>query len=241
MWELDHKEGWVPKKQCFLTVVLEKMLQSPLDCKEIRPVNSKGNQTWIFMGRTDAEAEALILWPPDANIWLIGKDPDAGKKLRAWGEGGNRGWDGGMATSTQWTWICTNSRRWWRTGKPGMPLSMGLQIVGHDWVNNNNEQRPWRQFKFCTTLGLLWLWGKVYKNNYNTIRLSCQAVKELFERRGGTILLHLLQPVPSGAGHIADVPLMSAELSSPRAENSDSSHCWLSGFEWYLQQNREIK
>ena len=81
MWELDYKESWVPKNRCFWSVVLEKTLESPLDCKEIKPVNSKGNQSWIFLGRTDAEAEALILWPPDGKSWFIGKDPDAGKEL----------------------------------------------------------------------------------------------------------------------------------------------------------------
>ena len=77
MWELDHKEDWALKNWCFWTAVLEKTLQSPLDSKEIKPVNPKGNQPWIFTGRTDAEA--LILWPPDAKNWLIGKDPDARK------------------------------------------------------------------------------------------------------------------------------------------------------------------
>ena len=82
MWELDYKESWAPKNWCFWTVVLEKTLESPLDCKEIKPVNPKGNWPWIFIGRTDAEAEALILWPPDAKNWLIGKDPDTGKDWR---------------------------------------------------------------------------------------------------------------------------------------------------------------
>ena len=84
-WELDYKEsweGWVPKNWCFWTVVLEKTPESPLDCKEIKPVNPKGNQSCIFIGRTDAEAETQILWPPDAQNWLIGKDPDAGKNWR---------------------------------------------------------------------------------------------------------------------------------------------------------------
>ena len=81
-WELDHKEGWVLKNWCFWTVVLEKTLVSPLDCKEIQPVNPKGNKSWIFIRRTDAEAEAPILWPPDAKNWLIWKDPDAGKDWR---------------------------------------------------------------------------------------------------------------------------------------------------------------
>ena len=79
MWELDYKESWAGKNWCFWTVVLEKTLVSPLDGKEIKPVNPKGNQSWIFIGRTDAEAETPILWPPDAKSQLIGKDPDAGK------------------------------------------------------------------------------------------------------------------------------------------------------------------
>ena len=82
MWELDYKESWAPKNWCFSTVVLEKALESPLDCKEIQPVHSEGNHSWIFIGRTDAEAETLIFWPPDAKNWLIGKDPDAGKDWR---------------------------------------------------------------------------------------------------------------------------------------------------------------
>ena len=77
MWEFDYKESWVLKNWCFWTVVLEKTLESPSDCKEIQPVHPKGNQSWIFIGRTDAEAETPILWPTDAKIWLIGKDPDA--------------------------------------------------------------------------------------------------------------------------------------------------------------------
>ena len=81
MWELDHKESWALKNWCFWTMVLEKTLESPLDCKETA-VNPKGNQSWIFIGRTDAEAEAPILWPPDAKNWLIRKDPNSGKDWR---------------------------------------------------------------------------------------------------------------------------------------------------------------
>jgi len=87
MWELDHKESWVLKNWCFWIVVLDKTLESPLDCKEIQPVHLKGNQSWIFIGRTDVEAEIPILWPPDANNWFIWKDPDAGKDWR-WEEKG---------------------------------------------------------------------------------------------------------------------------------------------------------
>ena len=83
MWELDCEESWAPKNWCFWTVVLEKMLQSNLDSKEIQPVHPKGDQTWVFIGRTDTEAETPILWPTHAKSWLIGKDPDAG---RDWGQ-----------------------------------------------------------------------------------------------------------------------------------------------------------
>ena len=82
MWELDYKESWAPKNWCFWTVVLKKTLESPADCKEIKPVHSKGNQTWICIGRTDVEAETPILWLSDVKNWLIGKDPDVGKDWR---------------------------------------------------------------------------------------------------------------------------------------------------------------
>ena len=82
MWELDYKESWAPKNWCFWIVVLEKTLESPLDCKEIQPVHPKGDQSWVLTGRTDVEAKTLILWPPDAKSWLTGKDPDAGKDWR---------------------------------------------------------------------------------------------------------------------------------------------------------------
>jgi len=82
MWQFDDKEGWVPKNLCFWIVVLEKTLESPLECKEIKPVNPKGNQLWIFIGRTDADTESPILWPPGTKSWLTGKDPDIGKDWR---------------------------------------------------------------------------------------------------------------------------------------------------------------
>ena len=98
--ELDHKKGWVPKNRCFWTVVLEKTLESPLDCKEIQPVHSEGDQPWIFIGRTDTEAEAPILWPPDGKSWLTGKDPDAGEDWRQEEKGQQRmRWLGGITNS----------------------------------------------------------------------------------------------------------------------------------------------
>ena len=111
MWELDYKESWKPKNWCFGTVVL-KTLESPLDCKEIQPVHPKGNWSWIFIEKTDIEAETPILWPSDAKSWLILKDPDAGED---WGqeEKGTTGWDVWMASLTQWTWVWVNSGCWW--------------------------------------------------------------------------------------------------------------------------------
>ena len=87
MWELDYKESWALKNWCSWTVVLEKILESPVNCKEIKPVHPKGNQSWIFIGRTDAETDTPIVWPPDAKKWFIWKDPDAGKDWR-WVEKG---------------------------------------------------------------------------------------------------------------------------------------------------------
>ena len=134
MWELDYKESWVQKNRCFWTVVLQKTLESPLDCKEIQPLHPKGNQSWVFTGRTDVEAETLILWPPDAKNWLIWKDPNAG---RDWGqelEGDDRGWDGWMASLTRWTWVWVNSgSRWW-TGRPGVLWFMRSLRVRHNWM-----------------------------------------------------------------------------------------------------------
>jgi len=105
MWKLDYNESWAPKNWCFLTVVLKKTPQSPLDCKEIQLVHPKENQSRVFIGRTDVEAETPILWPPDGKGWLIWKKPWCWERLRAGGEGDNRGWDHCMASPTQWTWV----------------------------------------------------------------------------------------------------------------------------------------
>ena len=132
MWELDHKKSRVPKNWCFCTVVLENT-ESPLDCKGIKPVNPKGNQSWIFIGRTDAEAP--ILWPPDAKNWLIGKDSDAGKdwgqKEKGTTEAEMVGWhhrlDGHEFEQAPGVL---------QSGKPGVLQSMGLQGVRPDWATD---------------------------------------------------------------------------------------------------------
>ena len=137
MWELDYKESWALKNWCFWNVML-KTLECPLDSKEIQPVNPKGNQSWIFIGRTDAEAETPIIWPPDVKNWLIWKDPDAEKQWR-WEEKGTTedemvGWQ----SLTQCTWVWAGFRSWWWTGKPGMLQSMGSQRVRCDWATELN-------------------------------------------------------------------------------------------------------
>ena len=150
MWELDYKGSWVPKNWCFWTVVLKKTLESPLNCKKIQPVHPKGNQSWIFIGRTDIEAETPILWPPDAKKLTHWKGPWCWERLRTGKEGDDRGWDGWMVSPTRWTWVWVNSGSWWWTGKPGVMLSVGSQRVGHDWATELN----W-------TLGN---WDTVYKD-----------------------------------------------------------------------------
>ena len=145
MWDLDHKEGRVPKNWCFQAVVLKKTLESPLDCKEIKPVNPKGNKSWIFIGRADAEDETPILWPPDVKSWLTGKDW-YWNRLKERGEGGDREWDGWMASSTQWTWVWANSRRWWKT-EAWRAVVHG--VAESDTVvplNNNNGQHTQQQW-----------------------------------------------------------------------------------------------
>ena len=138
MWELDFKEGEAPKNWCFLIVVLERTTESPLDSKESKPVNPKGNQPWIFIGKTDAESEALILWPPDTKNWLTWKRPWCWETLKAGGEGDDRGWDGWMASLTQWICVWVDSGSWWWTGRPGVLQSMGSQRVGHHWATELN-------------------------------------------------------------------------------------------------------
>ena len=144
MWELDHKEGWALKNWCFWTVVLEKTHECPLDSKEIKPVNLKGNQPWVFTGRTDAEAEAPILWPPHEKSQLIGKDLDAGKDWRQKGQQRMRWLD---SIRTQWTWAWANSRRQWRTREPGVLQSVRSQRVRHDLAT---EQQPQGKQLLCS-------------------------------------------------------------------------------------------
>ena len=144
--------SWALKNWWFWTVVLEKTLESPLDCKEIQPVYPKGDQSWIFIGRTDVEAETPILWPPDANNWLFGEHLMLGK-TEGRRIGDNRGWYGWMASLIRWTWIWANSGKWWWTGRPGVLQSMGDgqggQVCCSPWADkesDTSERLNWTEF-----------------------------------------------------------------------------------------------
>ena len=136
MWELDCEESWVPKNWCFLTVVLEKTLERPLDPKEIQPVHPKGDQSWVFIGRIDAEAETPVLGPPHAKSWLIRKDPDAGRDWEQEEKGTTE--DKMAGWHHRWAWVWVDSGSWWWTGRPGVLRFMGSQRVGHDWATELN-------------------------------------------------------------------------------------------------------
>ena len=138
MRELDCEQSWAPKNWCFWTVVLEKTLESLLDYEEVQPVHSKGDQSWVFFGRSDSKAETPVLWPPHAKSWFIGKDSDAG---RDWGQeekGMTEDEMAGWHHRLGWMSVWVNSGSWWWTGRPGMLRFMGSQRVGHDWVTELN-------------------------------------------------------------------------------------------------------
>ena len=134
MWKLDHKEGWALKDLMLLNCGAGEDSWSPLGSKEIKAVNPKGNQSWLLIGRSEAQAVAPIFWPPNVSHW---KRPWCWERLRAGGEGGNIEWDGWMASSTQWTWVWASSGKWWRTGKPGVLQATESHTDMTEWLNNN--------------------------------------------------------------------------------------------------------
>ena len=172
VWELDHKESWVPKNWCFWTVVLENTLESPLHCKDIQPVHPKGNQSWIFIARTDAEAEVPILWPSDAKKWLIGKDCDAGKdwrqeeevrQRRRWLVGIPNSMDMSLSNSCcSWVWatlgvgdgqgslMCFSPRGHKELDTPWLPTPVLLPGKSHGWRSLVGYS-PWSRKELDTT------------------------------------------------------------------------------------------
>ena len=169
MWELDYKESWVAKNWCFWTGVLEKTLESPLDCKEIQPVHPNGDQSWVFIGRTDVEAETPILWHVMQRADSLEKTLMLGK-IEGRGEGDNRGWAGWMASPTRWTWVWVDSGSWWWTGRPGVLQFMGLQRVGHDWATELN----WTDcVGFCHISMWISHWDTYVPSILNLLPISC--------------------------------------------------------------------
>ena len=201
--------------------MLEKTLESPLDYKEIQPVHPKGDQFWVSIGRTDAEAETPVLWPPQAKSWLIGKDPDA---WRDWGqeEKGTTEDEMAGASPTRCTWIWVSSRSWWRTGKPGMLQSMGLQ--SQTWSSDWTTKRPAETMSsyqcFLITFPLsnkisylesIWGWyniGHRVRVQFSSVSQSCPTLCNPMDCSMPDFLVHHQLPLEKGmANHFSILPL----------------------------------
>ena len=160
----------MPKNWCFWTVVLEKTLESPLDCKEIQPVHPKGDQSWISIRRIDAEAETPILFKEVTHL----KRPCCWERLKVGGEGNDRGCDAWMASPTQWTWVWVNPGSWWWTERPGVLRFMGSHRVGHDWATELNwtelNHKHWFYLKLLQGT-LTWTTSFLCSILYNQARL----------------------------------------------------------------------
>ena len=183
MWELDCEESWAPKNWCFWTVVLEKTLESPLDCKEIQLVHPKGDQSWVFIGRTDVKHETPILLPPDAKSWLIGKDPDAGKD---WGQE-KKGTTEDEMVGWHHQLNGHDFGSYWWTGRPGMLRFMWSQRVGHDWATEMLRFTD----RFNSRLDMLKRISKL--EDRTKLVFSCKRIIEDRVRRSNTYLIEILR------------------------------------------------
>ena len=210
MWELDYKESWVPKNWCFWTVMLEKTLESPLDCKEVQPVCIKGDQSWVFIGRTDVEAETPVLWPPGAKSWLIWKDPDAGKDLGQEEKGPTEdemvGWHHRLnGRESEWT--------------PGVDDGQGGLVCCGPWghkESDTTEQLNWRTpIKKC----LVTIEAHIVLNRFIKLGSTLKILK-LLSLPSRILLLHLTFS-PSVYHHYAKL------LSSAYLLNYRASHLYL--------------
>ena len=212
MWGLDYKESWVPKNWCFWTVVLEKTLESPLDCKEIQLVHPKGDQSWVFIGRTDVEAETPILCPPDRKNWIIGKDPDAGKDWRQ--EKGTT--EDEMVGWHHWL----NGHEFEQAlGVGDGPRGLVCRRVGHDWVTElilwqiSKEHTVWKRqsskwcWKSVPSCAKEWNWTTILHHIQNLNGLNVWPEIKLLEGNIGSKVLNI------GCGsHILDLTIKDKEV-----------------------------
>ena len=242
---LDYKENWGQKNWYFWTVVLEKTLESPLDCKEIQPVHPKGSQSWMFIGRTDVEAETPILWPPVAKSWLIWKDPDVGKDWRQEEKGMTKDemvewhhWLNRHEFEQRWR------RRWWRTGKTGVLQSMVLQRVRHDWVTNNNSTRQSNKYYYINAY--MWNLKKLYKwiwiIQFSSVAQSCLTLRDSMDCSMPAFPVHhqLPEPTQTHVHRVGDTIQPSHSLLSPSPPCfNHSQHQGL--FKWVSSSNQVAK
>ena len=180
---VQHWKNW--DESCYLLYCIL-FLTIPVLQRCTYAVHPKGDQSWVFIGRTDAEAETPILWPPHAKSWLIGKDPDAGRDWGAGGEGDNRGWDGWMASPTLCTWVWVNSGSWWWTGRPGVLQFTWLRRVGHDWATELNWiNSKWiKYYLYIKVIGFMKILLRILLFNrlngmteYNTLDKTWKGIK----------------------------------------------------------------
>ena len=184
MWELDYKESWVPKNWCFRTVVLEKTLQSPLDCKEIKPsILKEISPEYSLEGlMLKLNSNTLATWCQELTHW---KRPWCWERLKVGGERDDRGWGSWMASPTQWTWVWVSSGSWWWTGKPGVLQSMGSQQVRHDWATELNwEQRFPTSGIYCLMICgranviIIEIQYTINRSNRNKAHYKCKGLNE---------------------------------------------------------------
>ena len=201
----------MPKNWSFWTVVLEKSLESPLDCKEIQPVHPKGNQSWIFIGRTDAETETPIPWPPDVKKWLIWKDLDAGKDWRQEEKGDSRGWDGWMASLTQWTWVWVLGVG---DGQGSLVCCSPWGCKELDWATQLTDwlvQRYWVLFSLFPYLGetlaldFIMYWHACQQSQSQLLLQVLNPLRQWLQKWSWLSVFFIREPLTGGEGHFTNL------------------------------------